>query len=637
MTEQKIPDEVLDALVENTKTIDANTTLLTEINASKEKNEKREENIVAKTKVQPNLTTNEKARYANIGKELFKPFFIALDDLIKKEKKRSEMTVSDKKQSIKFFAQKEEKEKEDKSEGKSFWSKVLTLLPLIAVIGYAFKDEIVSFFTKMWDSIKGTFNKVLDFFDFENTSSPIGSIVSSIKSLINDTWEKIEPIFSKLGNLASDIWESIKGGWDTFITGPDGIINFGIKIISGISNFVKNSFNVISDAITSYVIEPIKGLIGDSKKEADEAALEAMQDIQVTSDQIKNDNKIKQELISNKALTSASAFDKAIEDSAKKIRDNAEEAAKAQGLEIDKSGKITQDSIKAQVAKETISKYLEENGTSFTKLKEDQQKEIIDMMSEHITITNEGKANVDISEFIKSIKDTKSDGIFSDSDEVNLLQELEGEESYNKIRSYAEASLNKMSQIGTDLQSAKNLENLSEEEKFELRLKAAIEAGQATEFRFLEGRKMILDSTEAIKNSFINYHFDVERAYTSTWEDFIKKFMGLFTISIDTDNPQDNSVNNYTISPIHKNSIKSMSNELIALAHDSVKTIIEQNNILNKIKELLSKPQDSSENSAPNVIMTPPNPPATNNSAGSVIKTGKQLVSSLWTASTPWA
>jgi len=637
MTEQKIPDEVLDALVENTKTIDANTTLLTEINASKEKNEKREENIVAKTKVQPNLTTNEKARYANIGKELFKPFFIALDDLIKKEKKRSEMTVSDKKQSIKFFAQKEEKEKEDKSEGKSFWSKVLALLPLIAVIGYAFKDEIVSFFTKAWNFIKGPLNTVLEFFNFESESSSIGSVISSIKSLINDTWILVEPAFTKLGNLASDIWNSVKGAWDTFISGPNGIINFGIKIVSGISDFVKNSFNVIRDAIISYIIEPIKGLISDSKEEADAEALAAIGDIKVTSDQAKADNKIKQELMANKALTSAAALDKSIKDTAKKIYNNAEEIAKSQGLAIDKSGKISQDSIKEHVAKETISKYLEEYDASFKNINDKQKKAIIDAMTQHINIDNNGKAEINTTDFIKSIKEAESDGIIFDSAEINLLQELTGEETYKKIRSYANDSLNKLSQVNTDLQSAKNLENLSEEEKFELRLKAAIEAGQATEFRFLEGRKMILDSTEAIKNSFINYHFDVERAYTSTWEDFIKKFMGLFTISIDTDNPQDNSVNNYTISPIHKNSIKSMSNELIALAHDSVKTIIEQNNILNKIKEILSKPQDSSENNAPNIIMTPQNPPATNNSAGSIIKTGKQLVSSLWSASTPWA
>ena len=82
MGEARIPDNVLNALVENTKVIDANTAIITEIKDEQYKDEIRKENIVEKEEKNASLSSFEKQRYANIGKEMMAPFLKSLKNLI---------------------------------------------------------------------------------------------------------------------------------------------------------------------------------------------------------------------------------------------------------------------------------------------------------------------------------------------------------------------------------------------------------------------------------------------------------------------------------------------------------------------------------------------------------------------------
>ena len=86
--EKQLPEHVFTALEENNK-------ILNTLAQEKEKTAKKEDNVVATPKVNSSLTSDEKARYANIGAELFKPVLSSLEKLIKKEKKKNEMLIKD--------------------------------------------------------------------------------------------------------------------------------------------------------------------------------------------------------------------------------------------------------------------------------------------------------------------------------------------------------------------------------------------------------------------------------------------------------------------------------------------------------------------------------------------------------------
>ena len=107
MGEARIPDNVLNALVENTKVIDANTATLTEIKDEQYKDEIRKENIVENEEKNASLSSFEKQRYANIGKEMMAPFLKSLKNLIALERKRNDMIIEDKAETVEKEADKE--------------------------------------------------------------------------------------------------------------------------------------------------------------------------------------------------------------------------------------------------------------------------------------------------------------------------------------------------------------------------------------------------------------------------------------------------------------------------------------------------------------------------------------------------
>ena len=72
---------ILDELLISNKEIQDKTTIMAD---GSDKEKKVEDNIVGPPPVNSSLTGDEKARYANIGKEMFAPILSALEKMLKK-------------------------------------------------------------------------------------------------------------------------------------------------------------------------------------------------------------------------------------------------------------------------------------------------------------------------------------------------------------------------------------------------------------------------------------------------------------------------------------------------------------------------------------------------------------------------
>ena len=597
MAEVKLSDEVMDALVENSKVIDANTQVLVSMSEDKDKKDTKDKNIVPKKQVNSSLTSDEKTRYANIGKELFAPVLKSLEKLLKKEKKRNEMSITNESETVEkaVKVQYEEKPKEDNI-GRTSW--ITILLGILAVAGiavYMFRDKIVKFFDNAWTWIKDMFGSIGKFFDFSNESSPISKILNAIGFGISEVWDLVKKSFTGLGKLGSVIWDGIKTAWDKFITGPDGILNFGVKIVKGIIDFTKSSVSWIGDAISSAIIDPLKHLFGDAESSGEQAGREAAQDVKASVNQAAADQAAKQKAITDDVLYSSKKADAAIIETAKATREDARKRAKEQGLNLDKDGKATNDSLKEAAAKAGLDAFMKANNIDRNNIDVEKYKALEEEFKKHVEINgNEAKINMEnLRSALKEQADKQANWIAPDGPFINALQDLddaEGTEKMNQINGAVTNALQQGLQISADMQAATNLENMSEEERFEARMRQAMANGKSAEFRFMEGREMILNSVKTIKEAFIGYDDTIRKNFTETWKSFMTDFIDHLKIEISTVSPQDNSKNTYHITPLNRESFKSMNDNMLNLAMINTQTIIAQNKILEKIKVILEEP-----------------------------------------------
>lgn len=597
MAEVKLSDEVMDALVENSKVIDANTQVLVSMSGDKDKKDTKDKNIVPKKQVNSSLTSDEKTRYANIGKELFAPVLKSLEKLLKKEKKKNEMSITNESETVEkaVKVQYEEKPKEDNT-GRTSW--ITILLGILAVAGiavYMFRDKIVKFFDNAWTWIKDMFGSIGKFFDFSNESSPISKILNAIGFGISEVWDLVKKSFTGLGKLGSVIWDGIKTAWDKFITGPDGILNFGVKIVKGIIDFTKSSVSWIGDAISSAIIDPLKHLFGDAENSGEQAGREAAQDVKASVNQAAADQAAKQKAITDDVLYSSKKADAAIIETAKATREDARKRAREQGLNLDKDGKATNDSLKEAAAKAGLDAFMKANNIDRNNIDVEKYKALEEEFKKHVEINgNEAKINMEnLRSALKEQADKQANWIAPDGPFINALQDLDeadGAEKMNQINGAVTGALQQGLQISADIQAATNLENMSEEERFEARMRQAMANGKSAEFRFMEGREMILNSVKTIKEAFIGYDDTIRKNFTETWKSFMTDFIDHLKIEISTVSPQDNSKNTYHITPLNRESFKSMNDNMLNLAMINTQTIIAQNKILEKIKVILEEP-----------------------------------------------
>lgn len=596
MAEVKLPDDVLNALIENTKVIDANTKVLVSLSDEKDKKETKEKNIVPKKTIDSTLTSDEKTRYANIGKELFAPVLKSLEKLIKKEKKKNEMSIVNESETVEKAVKVQYEEKPKDSNNRTSWMAIL--LGILAVAGvavYLFKDKIVEFFDKAWTWIEITFGALGKFFDFSNENSPISKICKAIGIGMSGTWEVVKKTFSALGKLGDVIWNGIKTGWDYFISGPDGILNFGVQSAKGIVNFAKNSVSWISSSFSSAIVEPLKNIFNSAEDSGKQAGTEAAKDVKASVDQVATDQAARQKAITEKVIYSSKKADAAINETIKATREDAKKRAKEQGLELDKDGKVVDDSLRESAAKAGLEAFMKANGIDRKDIDDKKYKALEDEFKKHVEI-NGKKADINMENLKKGLKeqaDKQANWIRPDGPFINALQDLDeddGGEKINQISGAVTDALHQGLQITADMQAAMNLENMSEEERFEARMRQAIAAGKSAEFRFIEGRDMILKSVEIIKAAFNGYDETIRKNFTDTWKSFMTNLVEHLKVEISTVSPQDNSKNTYHITPLSRESFKSMNDSMLKLAAINTKTIIAQNKILEKIKVLLEEP-----------------------------------------------
>ena len=642
MAEAKLSDEVMNALVENSKVIDANTQVLVSMSEEKDKKDTNDKNIVPKKQVNSSLTSDEKTRYANIGKELFAPVLKSLEKLLKKEKKKNEMSITNESETVEkaVKVQYEEKPKEDNGNRTSWITILLGILAVAGIAVYLFKDKIVEFFDNAWTWIKDMFGSIGKFFDFSNENNPISKILSAIGSGISVVWDLVKKAFTALGKLGSVIWDGIKTAWDKFITGPDGILNFGVKIVKGIIDFAKSAVNWIGDAISSAIIDPLKRLFGGAESSGEQAGREAAQDVKASVNQAAADQAAKQKAITDDVLYSSKKADAAIIETAKATREDARKRAKEQGLSLDKDGKVTKDSLRESAAQAGLEAFMKANNIKRSDIDDKKYKALEDEFKKHVEINgNEAKINMEkLRSSLKEQADKQANFIAPDGPFINALQDLDdndGADKMNQINGAVTGALQQGLQISADMQAATNLENMSEEERFEARMRQAMADGKSAEFRFMEGREMILKSVETIKAAFNGYDETIRKNFTETWKSFMTDFIDHLKVEISTVSPQDNSKNTYHITPLNRESFKSMNDSMLKLATINTKTILAQNKILEKIKLLLEEPPPQKitiQSQTAEDIKD-----AVEDGVNYIAKEGKRHLNEFWGAVTSWA
>lgn len=635
MAEERLSDEMLNALVENTKVIEANNRVLEAQGEKTEKKDKKEANVIAEPKVNSSLTGDEKARYANIGKEMFAPVLSSLEKLIKREKKKNEMLIKDDAATVEdnLKIQYETKPDPQAEGGGSSWLTVL--LGILAVAGVAialFHDKIGEFFGKIWDWVTEMFSSIANFFSSENGSSPISKILKICGDALGALWSFVKPIFKKMGEFGKTIWNGIKAGWDKFITGPDGILNFGVKVVKGIISFASNAISWIGNAIKSAVMGPINMIFGGAEDDGKEAGEEAAQDVKASVNQEATDAAARQKAITDDVLFNAEKADAAIIETAQANRDAALQRAKEQGLEV-KDGRVTDESLKEHAAKAGLDAFMKANGIDSVDSKEYERyknefMKFVELKDGEAKINMEGLKN-----HLNKIADDESSIWTIESDFIDGLQNMTTDQ-INSINGSVTGALQEGLQVTADMKAAENLENMTEEERFEARLRQAMNSGKSAEFRFMEGRKMILESAELIKSTFGNYDENIRKNFTSTWASFMKDFLDKIQIIINTSTPQDNSTNNYQITPLHKETFTTMANQLVSLAQASLDVVTKQNNILGEICLLLANPPAPPAAATPIIANDPMD--KLDEGANYVAKSAKSLIANLADAVTFW-
>lgn len=596
MSEKELPADVLKALVENTKVIDSNTELLSSINEDKNKEEVLEKNLVKKNEITPNLSNDEKARYRNIGKELFSPVFLKIQEMLKRERKKDSMIIHRDKNTIKNAAKKNNIVAEKKEKSEFPWTTViLGLIATGAAAFVLFQDKIKSFFSNAWTNITEIFGSISNFFDFDNPDSPFSKILSTIVSTLDELWASLKSTFNEVTNKASEIWNSIKANWNAFI---DGILSFGNKIIDSLKNFGSNAFESVKTAIVDSIIGPIKSIFSSSKDEGTEAGKEIAKDVKVAMNQKIADESAKAKAFTDNTLYRTDKVSEEIHKVAEINRTEAAKKAKEQGLTIT-DNKLSDESIKANAAGAAIEAFMKAH--DIKEINDKEYETFKKIIEEKINISNDGSVSLQMEQvreaFMKKANELSDKSIW-DSPFVDALQKSDPKVFNEEVNGVVADAFRKGLDIKAELNAANNLENMSEEDRFEARLRHAIETGKSAEFRFAEGRSLIKESTETIKKLFTSYDEKIRTGFTQTWSDFISKFADSFKVNVETKPSVDESHHEYKIMPLHKESFETMNDQLTKLAKESAETIHQQNKVLEEIKKILST-QPSTNKSVP--------------------------------------
>lgn len=576
------------------------------------------ENIIATPEVSATLSGDEKSRYRNIGQEIFSPILKSLNKILKKKSKKEPMPLPG--------AGGNKPKAAEGAEGGMDINKLMSemglqdlnlkelfdlsgsimkeLMPFILLFGigaFMLFQMAGDFFGGIWDWIKDFFAPLGDFFDFSN--GPLAGVFEMIGGAISGLWKLVTGTFKALGAAGSWIWDGIKKIFTTFITGPNGILSFGTKLVKSLVSFAGNAVKWIGDLLGNVILGPIKSIFGSAEQSGTDAGEEIAANTEAKVDDTIHRQQIAANAVTDKAIMSQEEANKAWSESVAKNREEARKQAEKYKLKVEADGTISDDSIKTRMAEDFIKQIEEQNG----KLNDEERAALMNTVKKNIEMNgNELKIN---GEKMKAEVQKMAQHLESKTGSSDAVDELA-----KKVDTSLINGMNSQGKTFLELRAKANVENefnaKTEEEKFLWRMEEAKRSGQLAEFRIAEARSMLITTTEQIKSSFREFKGIFENSFKNSFFDLLNKLTGIVKINFYPETVYDYSDNEYNISkitnngtlyeimPINKEDFAYTVNQLTTLAQASVDTLAKQNAVLGEIKELLAEGQ-------PPVIMPP--------------------------------
>lgn len=627
------------------------------------------ENIVQEPIISPSLTSDEQSRYRSIGQELFSPILKSLDKLFKKnknknlpeEKKEDKNPVADAASQdaitgSNFDFKKLEEIDIDKilNFGDDAGSEIMMIIMLLGIGAMMFISSITDFFSNIWDWIVNFFSPLGDFFDFSN--GPLAGVFSMIGGAIEGLWKLVSGVFKALGKAGEWIWNGIKTIFTQFITGPNGILSFGTKIVKGIVEFAGKAFQWFGDLLSNVILGPIKAIFGGAEDTGKKAGEEMVADTKAEADDIVHKQKIAGEAATERAMMSAEEAEKSWASCTAKTREEAAAKAKQVGLAVNNDGTISADAVKSKMAEDMIKRYESEHG----KLNDDERAKLIQTVKDNIKI-NGNSLEISSQEFAAALTSTakmldKNSNFNSDA----LIKLTNGENAlYNSMLESANAQGKAMMEIYAQANVANDFNAKTEEEKFLWRMEQAKQNGMLAEFRISEARSMLTLAIETIKNSFNGFKTSLVDTFSQAFANFTNKIRDSIVIKLIPEWVNDYSSNYYhidriiskgrlyNIMPLNKEDFKNTAGELTQLAQTNVEMVSKQNDVLDEIRLILAEGTNPTIKLAVqkeikeqfgedlSVLNEPENNDNSNNTNTRISEIGQALRSKLYTAVTP--
>lgn len=170
-----------------------------QIQVDNEISDEDDKNVIDSGKLSPTLSSSEKKRYQNIGKEFIDGAGKEFQNVIKATKFKSMMSTMKEKFAPNVEKLKSAIAKVKKNSG--FFEKLLTIIGILGSIAYMFKDKILEVLPQIKDFIKDMYEKAKNFISdgavngFEIVKdwarNFLSSMISNLKQITNNVIEKL--------------------------------------------------------------------------------------------------------------------------------------------------------------------------------------------------------------------------------------------------------------------------------------------------------------------------------------------------------------------------------------------------------------------------------------------------------------
>ena len=568
-----------------------------------------EDNVIQPPAINSSLTSEESLRYKNIGQELFSPILKSLDKFLKKKDKKNDMKIpgmgkGDAMGQGNASPNAGENPMELDISNLDFEKifnfsdqisqEILSIVLLLGLGAFMFFSSIGDFFANIWEWVKEFFAPIGEFFDFSN--GPLSEVFAMIGGAINGLWKLVSGVFKSLANAGAWIWEGIKKIFTAFISGPTGILSFGVKLVKGIVDFASKAFNWLGDLLSNVILGPIKSIFGSAEDKGRETGDSIAKKTEAVTDDALHKQKIIADAATDKAIMSASEAEKSFAECTAKNRAEAVAQAEKMGLKTNDDGTISADDVKEKMAVDMLKRVEKEHGD----LNDKERDALINTIKNNIKM-NGNKMEIDNKALEAEIKKTAErldSASLTNSDALQAIVDNE-----NGVRKEMAENAGAQGKALMDIYAKANVADeynaKSEEEKFLFRMQQAREQGQLAEFRIAEARQMIVLAIETIKNTFNGFKTNLADTFKEAFMQFSKQLkdsiiIRLTPIEIDDDSRNSYNINkitnngtSYHIMPINKKDFDNTVGHLTQLAQTNVDMVSKQNEVLEDIRIIL--------------------------------------------------